>query len=168
MLRFATGVGIVLVGIAVYLNSIYGFSVDAVSEMFAAGWDFTSGQESSLVRGEQFTALLQEWYARPFFGAGHGASAAGSIRSIEMPWAYELSYVALLFHTGMLGFLAYTAGVVWIFWMGVRIIRLRQRTEFIHGTNTGWHWRVFSLPTLPTPILKNTIISGSFFSLSHT
>jgi hypothetical protein len=122
-LRFATGVGIVLGGIAVYLNYIYGFSTDAVFEMFAAGWDFTTGQESSLVRGEQFTALLQEWLARPFFGAGHGASAAGSIRSIETPWAYELSYMALLFHTGMLGFLAYLAGVVWVFWMGVRIIR---------------------------------------------
>jgi hypothetical protein len=123
VLRFATGVGIVLVGIAVYLNYIYGFSVDAVSEMFAAGWDFTTGQESSLVRGEQFTALLLEWFARPFFGAGHGTAAVGSIRSIETPWAYELSYMALLFHTGIVGFLAYTVGVVWVFWMGIRIIR---------------------------------------------
>ena len=127
VLRFATGGGLLLVGTAIYLNYVYGFSVDAVSEMFAAGWDFTTGQESSLVRGEQFTALLQEWLARPFFGAGHGASATGSIRSIEMPWAYELSYVALLFHTGMLGFLAYTAGVVWVFWTGIRIIRLGNK-----------------------------------------
>jgi len=28
-----------------------------------------------------------------------------------MPWAYELAYMALLFHTGLLGFLAYSAGV---------------------------------------------------------
>jgi hypothetical protein len=123
VLRFATGVGIGLGGLAVYLNYIYGFSVDAVVEMFAEGWDFTTGQESSLVRAEQYTALLQEWFASPVFGAGHGAAAAGSIRDPEMPWAYELSYMALLFHTGMLGFLAYTAGVAWIFWMGIRLIR---------------------------------------------
>jgi hypothetical protein len=124
VLRFAAGVGVVLVGIAIYLNYIYGFSVDAVLEMFAAGWSFTTGEESSLVRSEQFAALLQEWFARPLFGAGHGASAAGSIRDSNRPWSYELSYVALLFHTGMLGFLAYTAGVVWVFWKGIHLIRL--------------------------------------------
>ncbi len=52
-----------------------------------------------------------------------GASALGPLRSVEMPWAYELSYAALLFHTGIIGFLIYSSGVICIFWMGLKIMR---------------------------------------------
>jgi O-antigen ligase len=123
VLRFFVKAGFVLVALIGCLYFIYGFRVVAVAEMFATGFDFI-GDVSASERSEQFTALLQEWSESVWFGFGHGASAAGSIRSSEMPWAYELSYIALLFQTGLLGFLAYTAGVVWIFWMGVRVIRL--------------------------------------------
>ncbi len=40
-----------------------------------------------------------------------------------MPWAYELYYLALLFQTGLLGFMAYGAGVAWTHVMGLRVIR---------------------------------------------
>jgi O-antigen ligase len=124
VLRFILGLGIGLVSLTIYLSSVFDFSFHTIVEMFAAGWDFVAGDESSLGRRDQFIALLEEWSERPLFGAGHGASAAGSIRDADMPWAYELYYLALLFHTGILGFLAYTAGVIWIFWMGIKIIRL--------------------------------------------
>ena len=130
VLRFILGLGVGLVSLTIYLSSVFDFSFHTVVEMFAAGWDFATGDESSLVRREQFIALLKEWSERPFFGAGHGASAAGSIRDADRPWAYELSYVALLFHTGILGFLAYAAGVIWIFWMGIKIIRLGSQLSF--------------------------------------
>ena len=61
--------------------------------------------------------------ASPILGAGHGAPAFGSIRSEERPWLYELYYLALLYQTGLVGFTAYAAGIFWIYWMGVRVIR---------------------------------------------
>jgi hypothetical protein len=83
----------------------------------------SGGGASESVRAEQFFALLDGWQQNPLFGAGHGASAVGSLRDAEMPWAYELSYVALLFQTGLVGFSIYCSGVIWIFWMGFKIIR---------------------------------------------
>jgi hypothetical protein len=124
VIRFFTSGGLALIGLVSYLNFISGFDVLAVVDMFVTGFDFTgAGDIGASERSEQFVAMLQAWPDHLWFGFGHGASVPGSIRASDMPWAYELSYMALLFHTGILGFLAYTAGVVWIFWMGVRIIR---------------------------------------------
>jgi len=115
--------GIFLAALLIYLHVTYEFRLASLLATFAVGWDFTA-EQSALERREQFYPLLHGWVENPLFGAGHGASAEGSIRSHEMPWAYELSYLALLFHTGMLGFLAYAAGIAWIFGMGIKIIRV--------------------------------------------
>jgi hypothetical protein len=117
------------------LHLTYEYSLRALLDTFAVGWDFT-GEQSAIDRRDQFFPLLGGWSESPLFGSGHGASAAGSIRSDEMPWAYELSYLALLFHTGMVGFIAYASGIVWIFWKGLRIIRL------------GNHYSLYMLPLL--------------------
>jgi len=45
----------------------------------------------------------------------------------DQPWAYELSYVALLFHTGIVGLTIYAAAIVWIYRMGLRMIRSGDR-----------------------------------------
>ena len=45
------------------------------------------------------------------------------IRSVETPWAYELTYLALLYHTGVVGTLAYASGLAWIGTMSYRIAR---------------------------------------------
>lgn len=86
--------------------------------------------ESVDARISQADALLNEWWESPVFGKGHGAAARGSVRDSQMPYAYELSYLALLFHTGIVGVCLYSAGIVWIFWMGFRIIR--------HGGSMGY------------------------------
>jgi hypothetical protein len=117
---------IFLAGLLIYLSVVYEFNMLSLAKTFAVGWDF-SAEQSALERREQFFPLLQGWAERPFFGAGHGASAEGAIRSHEMPWAYELTYLALLFHTGIVGFIAYAAGVCWIYWMSLKMIRLGNR-----------------------------------------
>lgn len=109
---------VAVLGLVICLQSIYGFSLLAVVERV-----FSRIDESLLIRKEQFSSLLAAWAESPLLGAGLGASVPSVLRSKEMPWAYELSYVALLFHTGLLGFLAYAAAVAWIFWMGLRMIR---------------------------------------------
>jgi hypothetical protein len=118
-----------VLGIYGYLQSLFGLNVGILLETFMAGFDF-GGDGSASVRAEQFVALVREWSEHPFFGLGHGASAGGSVRSEAFPWAYELSYVALLFHTGLVGFAIYTAGVGWIFLMGLRMIRSGGRLAF--------------------------------------
>jgi hypothetical protein len=122
MVGTLVGAGVACLALTLYLQAVYQFSLASVWRMFLLGFDF-SRDISATARSQQLGALLTEWAGAPLFGGGHGASAAGSVRSVEMPWAYELSYAALLFHTGLLGFLAYTAAVVWVYADGLRVIR---------------------------------------------
>ena len=118
---FLAGTLLVFLG----LNSIYQFNVAAMWDYFVTGFDFSSQtpDEGAGPRHEQFIALVKGWLDHPFLGAGHGASAYGSIRSQTMPWSYELSYVALLFQVGIVGVTAYAAGVCWIFWQGIKLVK---------------------------------------------
>ena len=78
---------------------------------------------SERVRPHQFEGLIDSWSQHPILGWGLGAASSNVVRSAETPWAYELSYVALLFHVGLLGIAAYGAGLLWILWKGVQLIR---------------------------------------------
>jgi len=100
-----------------------GLDFTAIQSIFLEGFNFSSDSASESARRHQFFELLREWQKNPLLGAGHGAAAEGSIRSAETPWAYELSYMALLFHTGLIGIICYGAAIFWVFWMGVKIIR---------------------------------------------
>ena len=53
-----------------------------------------------------------------------------------MPWAYELTYLALLYHTGIVGFVAYSAGLFWTFLKSRQIAR------------TGWPQAPYLVATL--------------------
>jgi hypothetical protein len=121
-----TGWGVLAAVAAVgCLRLTYGFDFSSLGQRFSAGFTFRAGtgDKGAAYRREQFHALLDGWTESPLLGAGHGASAYGSIRSKTAPWEYELYYLALLYQTGIVGFAAYGAGVFWIYWMGVRIIR---------------------------------------------
>ncbi len=124
----AAGVVTVLAAVYLYARAAYGVDLGAMAEAFAAGFDFQSMDDSTYGRREQLAAMLAAWHEHPFLGSGQGAVAPGSIRSLEQPWAYELSYVALLFQTGAAGFALYATGVAWIYWQGLHVIR--QGTAF--------------------------------------
>lgn len=121
-----SGFALILFFLFVYLHYKFGLDIQAMATSFASGFNF-AGDPSASVRKEQFYALLKGWSQNPVIGNGLGAFVKDCIRSVEIPWAYELSYIALLFHTGMLGFLIYFSAVAWIFWMGLRIIRSGNR-----------------------------------------
>lgn len=72
-----------------------------------------SGGEEYSVRSDQARALIDGFMEQPIFGHGSGASAA-VVRSADFGWAYELSYHALLFHTGIVGFSLYMYALVMI------------------------------------------------------
>lgn len=93
------------------------FNWDALWEDFVNAFNLegtaAGGNYVENARAFQLPALLEGWSQTPWIGAGHGANVE-LLRSSETPWAYELTYVALLYQTGVIGFLAYFAGVAWI------------------------------------------------------
>lgn len=111
--------------IYIFLQYVYSFNFQNLWNNFVQGFDF-SNDDSGLCRRDQFYSLLRGWADSPVFGAGLGA-ATDVTRDDLMPWAYELYYVSLLFHMGIVGLFCYLFGVVWIFWMGLRILRSGDR-----------------------------------------
>ena len=119
----------------VIMTAIGGMEPAGFVDMVASGFRFSS-DKVAMTRRDQFFALVDGWLQDPLFGSGHGAPVRGAIRSIEMPWAYELSYVALLYHTGIVGVVAYGAGLFWTFLTSRQIAR------------TGWPQAPYLVATL--------------------
>jgi len=115
------GIIFILFGIYICLHFLYGFNLQSLTKMFLEGFDFQHSG-SAIARKTQFYALLEGWSKYPLFGAGHGAGVS-YLRSTKQPWAYELFYVSLLYQTGLIGFLAYSSGIIWMFWKGINMIR---------------------------------------------
>jgi len=128
-LVFSLGFLVGIFAVFVALNTVYQFDLGSIWQRLSSAFDFgpLSSDESGggMVRREQYFALMRGWLDHPLFGAGHGASAGpyGSIRSDLFPWSYELGYLALLFQIGLVGLVAYAAGVAWIFRRGIKLIR---------------------------------------------
>jgi len=97
-------------------------SIPQASSPVASGPVASGPDASALLRNQQAVALWQGWLEEPWLGHGHGAVAA-VIRNEQRPWQYELSYLALLFHTGIVGTLIFAASIGWVYWQGLRIIR---------------------------------------------
>lgn len=87
-------------------------NVEILTDRLTSILDF-SDNDSNLERRLQFASLMEGIAAHPLFGSGLGA-AASYLRSDTQPWAYELSYVALMFQVGLLGFFVYAIGVVFV------------------------------------------------------
>ncbi|WP_165795428.1 O-antigen ligase family protein [Deinococcus koreensis] len=66
------------------------------------------------IRQLQQSILIAEWLEAPIFGHGIPSSAS-FVRSIDFSAAYEASYHALLFQTGIIGFVIYSMPVVFVF-----------------------------------------------------
>ncbi len=96
---------------------------DSVWSTFIDGFDFKQGS-STYERALQFHSLINAWMdGNVLFGAGNGA-ATDVVRSHEFPWAYELTYIYLLFSNGIIGVLFYFSWFVWGLW------RLRKAIKF--------------------------------------
>ena len=123
--RFVAAMFLGICLLALLVRPLYSITLEGFFDRFSAGFDFsaTSADNSPDERRQQYFALERGWLEHPIFGAGLGEPAFGSVRSQDTPWAYELSYLALLFQTGLVGLAAYTSGVAWIYWMGAKIVR---------------------------------------------
>lgn len=119
-------IAIILLTIAVSFSSLF-FHIEysSIVEYFFLAFNIVS-DDSATIRSQQFFSLMEQWSKSPLLGHGLGASVDTMIRSDEMSWAYELSYVALLFQVGILGVLIYTFSVIWIYYEGIKIVRARK------------------------------------------
>ncbi|MEN5035220.1 hypothetical protein [Pseudomonas sp. TWI929] len=114
---------------AIFLAAfMYSLWPEYIYERVSSIFEFGAGA-SNLERTYQFVALMDGIYAHPFWGAGAGA-VADYIRSEEMPWAYELFYVALIFQYGLLGFSIYAMGVFLLMVFLAREVRRKGRDSF--------------------------------------
>lgn len=112
---------------AVLLLWVFNFNLANLWEILISGFNFNDDANiSASARKDQFIALWYGWQDSPFLGHGHGSYAATSIRDSDQPWAYELSYMALLFQVGLLGMFVYASALVWLYVQSIRIVRQRS------------------------------------------
>jgi hypothetical protein len=115
----ALALGTILV---IVIASLGGLAPAGFVDMVATGFQFDT-DPVAMLRRDQSLALVKGWLEAPLLGSGHGMPAPDVIRSEETPWAYELTYLAMLYHTGVVGTLAYASGLAWIGAMSYRIAR---------------------------------------------
>lgn len=85
--------------------------------------DSSASDES---RKKQASSFIEYIVKKPVLGYGHGATMAKVMRSKSKPWRYELSYLDLLFHTGVLGLFLYGLGPLWIIASLYKIIKINK------------------------------------------
>lgn len=88
-----------------------------------------SADSSNVERAYQFNALFDGIFQHPLWGAGAGA-VADYVRSEEMPWAYELFYISILFQYGAFGFTVYAMGVLLLIVFLAQETRRKGRDSF--------------------------------------
>jgi len=119
---------VILVG-AVATIAIFDINIEVIWDDLVSGFEFSGAHDlSTHLRKEQYFSLLDGWMENPVLGAGLGSSAS-VIRNEELPWAYELTYLAILFQTGVLGIFVYGGAVVWIFARGIDVIRKQPESS---------------------------------------
>ena len=99
---------------------LYKINFNQIINKIIANFDCANNL-SAMIRREQLIALWNGFLDNPLIGAGFG-SGVGLERS-EKPWAYELSYALLLFHSGIIGFGFYFSGIFWIYYSAFKILK---------------------------------------------
>ena len=78
--------------------------------------------EGASIRKNQIQALIETWREKPVLGWGEAANAKRVIRS-ESSGSYEITYLALLMQRGAIGIAIYAVQILWMYAMGIKIIR---------------------------------------------
>jgi len=124
LLKLISKIGVIILTVAIASVILLDIDFQVIWTDFAQGFEFANADNpSAFRRREQLFHLLDGWADNPLLGAGHGASADVGLSNRLQPWAYELSYVALLFQTGIIGMFIYGSAVVWVFIVGLRMVR---------------------------------------------
>ena len=106
--------------ITVVLN-YFDISLIAIFQNILDGFD-PQKDHGAGVRSDQLQSLISGFYERPLIGFGNGSSPDAMMQRLE-PWAFELSYAALVYQNGILGIAVYGTFVIWLFYKGIKIIK---------------------------------------------
>ena len=121
--------GSIIISCALIVLPFFDVDLRSIWNNFTYGFEFPDVENvSAYTRYEQFFALIDGWMENPIFGAGHGASSTQWISSEDQPWAYELSYIALLFQTGIIGIAIYAGAVAWLYSACLKVMRKQPQT----------------------------------------
>lgn len=125
ILRFGMIICVIGVLLGVYLNSSDLVDLSVFWDFFLSGFDLRSNgsDDGSSIRGRQFSLLIKSWSDHPVLGSGLASQSQYIVRNTDAPWAYELSYMAWLFQTGIIGFTFYMSLLLWVFIKSIRIIK---------------------------------------------
>jgi len=126
LIGYCVVVLLVVAGIGVGISTIkWGFRYNNVFTILMNTFKFTGTNDASnLIRAAQFDALIHGWSSAPIFGHGFGTFPSSYIRAPDMPWSYELYYMALLFHIGIVGILIYGVAILWLLRKAIHIARI--------------------------------------------
>jgi len=124
--RIMLGVAALVVAATVGLGFFVDLNWHGIMQLVLSGFDTRLGYAGATDRWNQYYALMHGWASHPLFGKGLGSFTPEVIRS-DRPWQYELQYALLLFQTGLVGIILYSAGVVWLYWTGIKLIRSGSR-----------------------------------------
>ena len=109
---------LIILFLTITIYTFYNFNFDVLKSQFETLFDFNDPNAgvggSNYTRKLQYDELIFAWKQSPLFGKGFGTVAGSIIRDDNQTWAYELTYLALLFHTGILGIVIYTSSILWI------------------------------------------------------
>jgi O-antigen ligase len=125
---------VLIIFFSILSESYYGF--ENYLNLIASIFDFQTN-ESNIERSLQFDALMKGIEVSPVFGHGPGA-VADYTRSDVHAWGYELSYVAFVFHYGILGFILYAFGIMLLVWILVRLVRVNGKQSFEYPFLSGF------------------------------
>ncbi|MBV9963280.1 MAG: O-antigen ligase family protein [Parafilimonas sp.] len=111
---------------AIIFQSLGIFDLSIVFEKFMSAFSSKENLKdaSTLTRYTQFDSLIKSWLQKPWFGFGNGAVSEYVVRSKTTPWVYELTYVALLFQTGIIGAVIYILLLIWPIIKSIQLLKL--------------------------------------------
>ncbi|WP_282070215.1 O-antigen ligase family protein [Olleya namhaensis] len=106
---------IIFIGVLPFIN--YEKTLKSINSTLSFALNINYHKDSSSSdseRTKQAKSFAKHIMRKPVLGYGHGASMEELVRSKKKPWRYELSYLDIIYHSGMLGFIFYSLGPIWI------------------------------------------------------
>ena len=118
---FVIGIFFVL-GLVIVFNE----QIRAVLDNLILGFQFTTENTGANLRYEQFFQLLNAWQEVPILGKGLGATIDNFTRSDTSPWAFELSYLALLYNVGVIGMAMFIGFILALIQKSIIVARISK------------------------------------------
>jgi len=100
-LKYKISIKTIFLSVALFLIII--FSLDSIIYLIEDRFFSAYNTYSDDLRKEQFDALIYEFYKYPLLGKGIGGYSEILIRSKELPFLYEMQWIALLMQFGIIG-----------------------------------------------------------------